>query len=118
MLLGMRFPAAGTSIQFGQTGVLSSYSSLYNVIAPGAMQQVQLLTRAQWEGLFPGVGSLQPYCNMNGFNLVPNCNYNGCAPLLTTESMVRIGYLPNEQNDCGSPDSYVGYDPMYIAFEP
>ena len=101
MLFGFRFPESGSSIQFQATGVLSSYSSLYNVVAPGSQQQVALLSKSQWLGMFVGAGSLQSNCNMIGFNLAP-------SGVVSANVQVRIGYLANEQNDCGSPDSFVG----------
>ena len=114
MLFGMRFPYGGSAIQFVATGTLSTYSSLYSVIQPGNQQIIGLVTRAQWESLFNGAASadLQNYCNMNGFNLQPNCAYNtfsSCSNLATSgPSIVRIGYLCNQENDCGTPDSFIG----------
>ncbi|MFM2152724.1 MAG: hypothetical protein RL199_1159, partial [Pseudomonadota bacterium] len=57
------------------------------------------ITRGDWKGLVPG-SSLQPNCNMGGFNVDPARN--------NAHAAVRIGFLANEQNDCKTPDSFIG----------
>ena len=105
MLFGMRSPSSSSSIQWASTGVMSQISSLYNALAPGNMIQLSLLSKGQWEALLPGVGSMQPYCNLSGFNLVPTCcTYTGSA------MQVRIGMITNQENECVSPDSFFGCD--------
>jgi hypothetical protein len=52
--------------------------------------------RDAWKGLLASP-SLQPECNMEGFNAVPS---NGRS--------VRIGIMANEQPDCTSVDSFIG----------
>ena len=104
MLFGMRYPTGSATINFQSTGVLTNYASLYNVIQPGTMQNVALLTRAQWESLLPGAASMQLNCNMVGFNLVPN----GSGPATGTAMSTRIGYVCNQEADCNTPDSFIG----------
>jgi hypothetical protein len=53
--------------------------------------------RDAWKGLMAS-GSLQPYCNLEGVNAV--CN---------GETRVRIGIVANQENDCGSCDSRIGF---------
>jgi hypothetical protein len=55
------------------------------------------VTRTEWMKLVPGSG-LQPNCNKEGFNNE-----------LTGFSKVRFGILGNQENDCNSPDSFVGF---------
>jgi hypothetical protein len=57
------------------------------------------VTRAGWKNLVPG-SSLQANCNNEGFNSLTVADSNW--------SRVRIGILGNEQNDCTSPDSWIG----------
>jgi hypothetical protein len=68
--------------------------SLYDVIANGNQKAVSLLGKSKWKSLIAG-SSLQPYCNREGFNLL---TYR-----------VRIGIISNNENNCGSPDSYMGH---------
>ena len=48
--------------------------------------------RSKWLSLLSG-SRIQSNCNQEGFNSL---------------GIIRIGILANEQNDCNSPDSYVG----------
>ena len=52
--------------------------------------------RNAWKALVPG-GSAQPNCNMEGTNQV-------CGG-----RKVRFGLLTNQENDCQSCDSYLGF---------
>ena len=63
MLFGMRNPASSSNIQFGSTGVLSSYSSLYSVISSNSNLNIGLMAKSTWESLFAGAASLEPNCN-------------------------------------------------------
>jgi hypothetical protein len=54
--------------------------------------------RAAWTNTFAAGATLQANCGAEGFNQNP-------AP---GRSRVRLGILGNEQNDCGSPDSFAG----------
>ena len=72
-------------------------ASLHAVIASGAYKATAS-GRAAWKGLIAG-SSLQPNCNAEGFNVAP----------LKKWSMVRIGIIGNNENDCGTPDSRLGF---------
>jgi hypothetical protein len=54
------------------------------------------LGRKAWMSLVPGAG-LQPNCNLEGSNL-------SVGPYASA----RLGILTNQENECNSPDSYVG----------
>jgi hypothetical protein len=56
------------------------------------------LGRDVWKGLV-GSPSLQLYCDMEGFNVVPSLDGRS----------VRIGIMSNDQTDCGSVDSFIGF---------
>ncbi len=72
-----------------------SAPSLLSVFAAGAFEATSI-SRAGWLGLMAS-GSLQPYCNREGFN-------NAVAGYVR----VRLGMISNQENDCGSPDSRIG----------
>ncbi len=55
--------------------------------------------RASWKGLVEG-SSLQCNCNMEGLNVR--------SPDSTTHVQTRVGFIANNQQDCGSPDSMIG----------
>ena len=69
-------------------------SSLYSLIADGKYRQTHL-GRYKWKSLISG-SSLQRYCNREGFNA-----YNEYA-------RVRLGLIANQENDCNTPDSFIG----------
>ena len=58
------------------------------------------LGRAAWKTLVTG-NSLQLNCNQEGVNIFPNGN----AVFVRT----RLGIASNQENDCGSPDSRIGF---------
>ena len=74
-----------------------SASSLYSLIADGEYRQTNL-GRNKWKWLISG-SSLQYNCNEEGFNV-----YSGSA----RNSRVRLGLIANNQNDCKSPNSFIG----------
>ena len=62
---------------------------------------------ANWLGLVRG-GSLQGYCRLEGINVARNATAsNGYIAKL------RLGILANNENDCGSIDSFAGIGAMY-----
>lgn len=75
--------------------------SLYSVIADGRHRST-FLGRNKWKTLIGSAASLQRNCNMEGFN-------NIASSAATYRSKARIGILGNEQNDCGTPDSRIGF---------
>ena len=70
-------------------------SSLFSLIASGSHHGTSL-GRDQWKSLIAG-SSLQWHCGRQGFNSD------------SAGQKVRIGIIGNEQHDCSSPDSFVGY---------
>ena len=74
-------------------------ASLYSVIADGQHRST-FLGRNKWKTLIGSAASLQLNCNMEGFNNIGK---------ETFRSRARIGILGNEQNDCVSPDSRIGF---------
>nr|AGO04749.1 egg protein [Fimbriaphyllia ancora] len=72
-------------------------SSLHSLIADGQYRATSL-GRNQWKTLIGSDASLQRNCNKEGFNPVPE-----------TWRRVRIGFVANQENDCRTCDSYVGF---------
>jgi len=71
-------------------------SSLYSLIADNRYRSTRL-GRNAWKTLIPG-SSLQRNCNKEGFNV-----YNH------DHAMARIGIISNQENNCASPDSRIGF---------
>ena len=71
-------------------------NSLYSLIADGTYRATSLGR----DELIGADGSLQKGCNKEGFNAV------GTA---SDHSKARVGYIANNQNDCGSCDSRIGF---------
>ena len=69
-------------------------SSLNSLIADGEYRQTHL-GRNTWKSLISG-SSLQYNCNKEGFNVY------------STGSRVRLGLIANNENDCETPDSFIG----------
>ena len=68
-------------------------NSLSSLIADGTYRATSL-GRNEWKKLIGAQGSLQLNCNKEGFNAV---------------GIARIGYVANQENDCGSCDSRIGF---------
>ena len=75
-------------------------SSLYDLMADGRYRPTHL-GRNKWKSLISG-SSLQRNCNREGFNV-----YNSGL-------RVRLGLVANKQNNCNSPDSYIGLETHYF----
>ena len=71
-------------------------SSLYDLIADGKYRLTHA-GRSKWKQLIHG-SSLQPQCNREGFNVYTSSKH----------VRVRLGILANQENNCGSPDSFIG----------
>jgi hypothetical protein len=78
--------------------VPSPQASLMGAVTAGTINSS--LSRSAWLSLAPGV-SLQPNCNDQGYDIAPV----GGNPF----AEVRIGLVTNQENDCGSPDSFIGF---------
>ncbi|XP_028396022.1 uncharacterized protein LOC114520024 [Dendronephthya gigantea] len=76
-------------------------SSLYSLIADGQYRNTSA-GRATWKSLIAD-SSLQPFCNQDGFSITKTYN----------KLYVRIGLYANNQNDCGTPDSCIGFGISY-----
>ena len=82
-------------------GILKAFSfsypasSLYSLIADGNYRQTRL-GRYKWKSLISG-SSLQRNCNREGFNV-----YH------VDHARVRLGIFSNQENDCTTPDSFIG----------
>ena len=73
-------------------------SSLYSLIADGHYRETSL-GRDTWKSLIGSEASLQLNCNKEGFNAVFKDQF----------SKARIGIIANNQNDCKSCDSRIGF---------
>ena len=73
-------------------------SSMHALIADGKYRHTSL-GRETWKSLIGSKGSLQPQCNMEGFNA--KCTEN--------LSKARIGIIGNNEQDCDSCDSRIGF---------
>jgi len=74
-------------------------NSLYSLIADGQYRATSL-GRDKWKTLIGSQASLQYNCNKEGFNVVSTSN---------SYSKARIGILGNNENDCRSCDSRIGF---------
>ena len=72
-----------------------SADSLHALIAGGEYNKTSM-GRDAWKGLLKN-GSLQRNCNREGFNAK------------ATNFKIRIGILSNQQNQCNSDNSYIGF---------
>ena len=73
--------------------------SLYSLIADG-QHRATSLSRGKWKSLIGPEGSLQANCNTQGFNAVGTNSHH---------SKARIGIIGNQENDCNSCDSRIGF---------
>ena len=74
-------------------------NSLYSLIADGQYRNTSL-GRNTWKTLIGSEASLQFNCNKEGFNAA-------CLGVLAAKA--RIGFVCNEQRDCYSCDSKIGF---------
>ncbi|XP_022795529.1 uncharacterized skeletal organic matrix protein 5-like, partial [Stylophora pistillata] len=77
--------------------------SLYTLIADGQYRNTSLGPDT-WKSLIGSQGYLQPHCNKEGFNLVPEKPYwknKACK--------ARIGIFANNQKNCDDVDSRIGF---------
>ena len=75
--------------------------SLYSLIADGVYRATSL-TRDTWKSLIAG-SSLQYNCDKEGFNTEPDDKND------VHYARSRIGILGNNENDCNTPDSVIGF---------
>ena len=79
--------------------IRQSANSLYALIADGTYRAVSL-GRNKWKSLIGPQASLQANCNKEGFNVVSGDSRG---------SEARIGIIANNENDCLTCDSRIGY---------
>lgn len=73
-------------------------NSLFSLIADGTYRSTSL-GRNKWKTLIGSEASLQTGCNKEGFN----------AESHSISAKARIGILGNDQGDCGTCDSKIGF---------
>ena len=76
-------------------------NSLYSLIADGQYHATSL-GRDTWKKLIGSQASLQRNCNKEGFNAVG-------VGSSESHSKARIGIISNQQNNCKSCDSSIGF---------
>ena len=81
-------------------------SSLYDVIASGNFQATSV-GRDTWKLLIAG-SSLQSHCNEEGFNIK-----KGLTTHVWPHQFLRIGIIANNENDCATCDSYIGFGALF-----
>ncbi|PFX17091.1 hypothetical protein AWC38_SpisGene18604 [Stylophora pistillata] len=74
-------------------------SSLYSLLADGKYRATSL-GRSKWKKLIGSQSSLQANCNKEGFNAVGSSRRS---------SRARIGIIGNNEKDCASTDSRIGF---------
>ena len=74
-------------------------NSLYLLIADGKYRDTSL-GRNTWKTLIGSLASLQHNCNKEGFNAMGSADGS---------SRARIGFLGNNEQDCITPDSRIGF---------
>ena len=78
-------------------------NSLHSLIADGNYRSTSL-GRHTWKKLIGQQASLQRNCNREGFN-----SRDWLQLYSLVYSKARIGIISNEQNDCKTPDSRIGF---------
>ena len=76
---------------------------MYSLIADGQYRQTSL-GRDTWKSLIGSEASLQGKCNREGFNANSNKQDEG-----KDKSKARIGFLGNNEDDCNTCDSRIGF---------
>ena len=85
--------------QFKSVVINYQARSLYSLIADDEYRATSL-GRDTWKKLIGSQASLQTNCNKEGFNVL--CDGSSL-------SKARIGIVANNQDDCGSCDSRIGF---------
>jgi hypothetical protein len=83
---------------------VSDSTSLQHLMGSTPNSVLTNLGPAAWMGLTVPDAAIQPNCNREGINIVASLDAGGCVG-----ASVRIGIIANDQNDCCSPNSYVGF---------
>ncbi|HEY8379348.1 MAG TPA: fibrinogen-like YCDxxxxGGGW domain-containing protein, partial [Nannocystis sp.] len=96
ILVGLEHPIGQGQPVLKTQKIAIARPSLQNLFQGGYV--ATSLGRNAWKALITD-SSLQPNCNREGFNAVPADN---------TWPRIRIGIVSNQENDCTTPDSYIG----------
>ena len=86
--------------QFRSVVINHQAISLYSLIADDEYRATSL-GRDTWKKLIGSQASLQTNCNKEGFNVLFGSNKQ--------QSKARIGIVANNQDDCGTCDSRIGF---------
>ncbi|CAB4005221.1 Hypothetical predicted protein, partial [Paramuricea clavata] len=100
----------GMKVNGATKWIASNYTtiSLHSVIEDGTFKRTTIGKEA-WKSLING-SSLQKNCNQEGFNMVTKNKFKRYAFAYTN---VRIGLVANNQNDCESCNSCIGFGSSY-----
>lgn len=93
---------SSTAIKWLSLPLAASFSSLAAAMAGGYAPTTA--GRAAWEALLGQPPSLQLNCNQEGINSLPTGYQTTGA-----NTSVRLGVLGNQENDCSTPDSAIGF---------
>ena len=85
-------------------------SSLFNVIADGVFKSTAA-GRNAWKSLIAD-SALQYHCNKEGFNLHAYAEFFFA---MGTNAHVRIGLFGNNEHDCNSVDSFIGFGASFTT---
>ena len=80
-------------------------SSLFKVIANGNFTATNVGRYTWLSHISRLYALLQPHCNKEGFNILDGHR--------NQESHVRIGIIINNENDCDTCDSFIGFGASY-----
>ena len=98
VLVGLEYPIGNMGPLMLKTQKLAAAkASMFALMSPNTYVATNV-GRAAWKALLSN-SSLQPNCNREGFVV----NTAGAS-----YARVRIGIAANQENDCGSPDSFIG----------
>ncbi len=95
MCLGMRVGDETKWVSVDQQAV-----SLHSLMASNTYQETNI-GKEKWKSLLHG-SSLQLNCNMEGFNVVSPTGKRG-------DAITRIGIISNNENDCNTCNSRIGF---------
>lgn len=107
-LLAMMTPLGSSSPPNILQIQVSDTMSLGHLIGLNTATTTTGITVSQWEALTTPTAVLQNNCNTQGIDVEAS---GSCAD--TGDARVRIGLIANNENDCCSPDSYVGFGGDY-----
>jgi hypothetical protein len=82
--------------------IIQAGASLYSLIADGQYRSTSI-GKIVWRSLLPST-SMQHHCNKEGFNV----HGTGIGFKASRMSRARLGIISNQQEQCNSPDSFVG----------